>query len=167
MFVFGFCMKNKMYCCSYHPTSDHYIKTQLSLLSIQNFFGCLLFLCNIAQYLWVFLFVYIISYTHCTLCFIKNIVSKYCSLFCVSNSSVILLIESRLHFHKKAKLNFALTASFDILHVIVWVSSSKRFYQKSSKCNFLDHSCTKIFNYYPSKDATLKQILFSRHFNTE
>ena len=98
MFVFGFCMKNKMYCCSYHPTSDHYIKTQLSLLFIQNFFSCLLLQCNIAQYLWAFLFVYLISYTHCTLCFIKNIVSKYCSLFCTSNSSVVLLIESSLHF---------------------------------------------------------------------
>ena len=93
-----FLYENKMYCCSYHPTSDHYIKTQLSLLFIQNFFSCLLLQCNIAQYLWAFLFVYLISYTHCTLCFIKNIVSKYCSLFCTSNSSVVLLIESSLHF---------------------------------------------------------------------
>ena len=78
---FGFC-KKQMYCCSYHPTSDHYYKnTTFAFVLYETFFVCFYYNAILHNLMGFCICLYIITYAHCTHCLIKDIVSKYFILF--------------------------------------------------------------------------------------
>ena len=152
LYLFQLFVWKQMYCCSYHPTSDQYIKTQLFFCFLDSL-SVVFITMQYCTILWLSLFICIITYTDCTLCFTKAVSMNIFVVF------VFVYVDIYVRF-----IWISLWMQRKEIFCISWYLQSQclKLEVKNSHQNFiaiLDYSIAESFN-YPFKRYNVRRRIF-------